>query len=77
MKRFLFLQLILFVFSFNRLLADAGIWHSSINISVNGESVEYGITNSDAFVGDSEFPICFTTSVSELKMKQAQALTFI
>ena len=68
MKRFLFLLLILFVFSFNRLLADAGIWHSSINISVNGESVEYGITNSDAFVGDSEFPICFTTSVSELKI---------
>ena len=58
----------MFVFSFNRLLADAGIWHSSINISVNGESVEYGITNSDAFVGDREFPICFTTSVSELKI---------
>ena len=68
MKKKLFLLWMLSLFCFVQLWAEAGIWHSSINISVNGESVEYGITNSDAFVGDSEFPICFTTSVSELKI---------
>lgn len=68
MKKKLFLLWMLSLFCFVQLWAEAGIWHSSINISVNGESVEYGITNSDAFVGDREFPICFTTSVSELKI---------
>lgn len=68
MKKKLFLLWMLSLFCFVQLWAEAGIWHSSINISVNGESVEYGITNSDAFVGDSEIPICFTTSVSELKI---------
>ena len=67
MKRFLFLLLILFVFSFNRLLADAGIWHSSINLAINGQSVEYGITNNDKF-GDSVLPASITISDSELKI---------
>ena len=71
MKKKLFLLWILCLFCFSQLWADAGIWHSSINISVNGESAEYEITNNDKF-GDSKFPIYIKTSASELKINSVR-----
>lgn len=67
MKKKLFLLWMLSLFCFVQLWAEAGIWHSSINISVNGESVEYGITKNDKF-NDSELPTSIKISSSELKV---------
>ncbi len=63
MKKKLFLLWILCLFCFSQLWADAGIWHSSINLTINGQSAEYEITNNDTF-GDSKLPEiinCYST----------------
>ena len=71
MKKKLFLLWTLCIFCFSQLWADAGIWHSSINISVDGESAEYEITNNDKFE-DNKFPIYIKTSASELKINSVR-----
>lgn len=65
MKKISFLFLMLGILNLNQLWAGAGIWHSSINLTINGNSAEYKITGNDVYY-DNELPMSINTTASSL-----------
>ena len=51
MKKFVLSLLIICLLGIDQVWAGAGIWHSSINLTINGKSAEYKITSNDIAKG--------------------------
>ncbi len=65
MKRFVLSLLTACLLGISQAWAGAGIWHSSVNLTINGKSAEYKITGNETFY-DSELPSSINSPASTL-----------
>ena len=65
MKRFVLSLLTACLLGLSQAWAGAGIWHSSVNLTINGKSAEYKITGNETFY-DSELPSSINSPASTL-----------
>ena len=67
MKKFLLSFLAICLISINQLWAGAGIWHSNINLTLNGKTTSYKITSNETFY-DNELPTSLNTTATTLSI---------